>query len=430
MDTGEITITIDSLSYGGRGVGRRQDGKVVFVPMALPGEQVRVRVEKEHGSYCIAGAPAVLRTSPHRVEPECGRFSHCGGCDWQHLAYPEQVRWKSVILRDEITKTGYLKIPEQFQAVPSEMGYGYRGHATFQCSYEPDFSLGFFRKGTNRIIDIDSCPVLKPRVREIASGVRDILRKNPIPGLYSIEIHSPQDESILQARCRRNVHRNAAGIMERIYRELDISGLSFVVSGVRRSDHVFGQRFCRYSLNVHGRKIHLSCSFGDFIQANMQLNTALVEHVVDLAGGAVKVLDLYGGSGNFSIPLSLAASEVVSIERSSKLASLGNISAKKNRVGNVKFLAMDALKAVTSIRDEAVGFDTVVLDPPREGAKEVVQIIPDLQPSRIIYISCNPSTLARDLATLCRTGFVLKQLMMFDMFPQTFHIESVAYLER
>jgi 23S rRNA (uracil1939-C5)-methyltransferase len=225
-------------------------------------------------------------------------------------------------------------------------------------------------------------------------------------------------------------HRNAIKPMEQIYRELDISGLSLVAHGVRRSDHVLGQRSCRYSLSPHGREIHLSCSFGDFLQANMPVNKALVEYVMDLAQGSEKVLDLYSGSGNFSIPLSLVASEVVAIERNQKLASLGKIIAKKNRAGNAKFLALDAMKAVKSIRDEAVAFDTVVMDPPREGAREVVQIIPDLHPARIIYVSCNPSTLARDLAVLCRGGYDLKQVRVFDMFPQTYHIESVAYLEQ
>jgi len=430
MDTDEFTITIDSLSYGGRGVGRREDGKVVFVPMVLPTEIVQVRVEKEHASYCVANASALIKASPHRVAPECPYFTLCGGCDWQHLSYPEQLTWKAVILRDEIAKHLHLPMPGHVEAVPSPLTYGYRGHASLQCGNDPEFALGFFQKGTRTIIDLVECPVLRPRVREIITGVREILRTNPIPGLHSIEIHSPQDESILQLKCRGNIHQSALMTMELMYRELDITGLSLVVFGSRRSDHVLGQRFCRYSLPLTGREVHLSCSFGDFIQANMQANTALVEHVMSLAEGSEKILDLYSGSGNFSIPLSFVASEVVAIERSSRLASLGRVGAKKNHAGNVKFLALEALKAVTSIRDESVGFDAVVLDPPRQGAKEVVKVLPELHASRIIYISCNPSTLARDLAVLCGAGFALKQVKLFDMFPQTYHVESVAYLER
>lgn len=430
MDTDEFTMNIDSLSYGGRGVGRKSDGKVVFVPMALPGEQVQVAVEREYASYCVGRVTEILHSSPHRVVPRCPHFTECGGCDWQHLSYPEQLRWKGSILKEELAKIAHIDLPGNVEVTPSDLEYGYRGHATLQCSNDPEFTLGFFRKGTKRVVGIESCAVLRPRVQEIACQAREILRKNPVYGLQSIEIHYPQDEGIIQARCRGHVHKNALKTMESIYRELDISGLSFVVFGSRRSDYVLGQRFCRYSLPLDGREIQLACSFGDFVQANMQVNGLLAGHVLDLARGSQKVLDLFSGSGNFSIPISFATPEVVAIERSPKLASLGKTVAKKNLARNVRFLAMDALRAVTSIRDESLEFDTVVMDPPREGAKEVVQLIPDLGTSRVIYISCNPSTLARDLAVLCGAGFSLKEVRLFDMFPQTYHIESVAYLER
>ncbi|MFY9398443.1 MAG: class I SAM-dependent RNA methyltransferase [Desulfomonilia bacterium] len=430
MDTDEFTMLIDSLSYGGRGVGRRGDGKVVFVPMALPGDQVRVSIEREYSSYCIGRVTEILRSSPHRVEPGCPYFTECGGCDWQHLSYSEQLRWKETILRQELSKIAHIDLPGSIEVTPSKMEYGYRGHATLQCSNDPEPALGFFRKGSKSVVGIECCAVLRPRVQEIASQAREILRKNPIYGLKTIEIHCPQDEGIVQARCRGHIHKNALNAVETLYRDLDISGLSFVVHSSRRSDHVLGQRFCRYSLPLDGREIQLACSFGDFIQANMQVNAILVGSVLDLARGSRKILDLYSGSGNFSIPLSFAAPEVVAIERSPRLASLGKTVAKKNLARNVRFLAMDALKAVTSIRDESLEFDTVVMDPPREGAKEVAQLIPELGASRVVYISCNPSTLARDLAVMCGAGFFLKSIRLFDMFPQTYHIESVAYLER
>ncbi len=430
MSTSTFTVKINSLSYGGRGVGRREDGKVVFVPGVIPGESLLVQVDKEQSSYCTAEVIEILERSPKRIEPECPLFSVCGGCDWQHIAYSDQVYWKDAILCDEIKKAlPQVDLPRQ-QPVPSRIDFGYRGHAILQCAYEPDFSLGFFMKRSNRVVEFDQCPVLNPGVQKIIGGLKRILRENPLPGLSSIEIHAPQEESILLARVEKTDPKKVMKVMEKIYAELDISGVSFAMLGPKRSDFVLGQNFCRYSLDIHGRQVHLSSAFGGFIQANDQVNTDLIEYVSYLASGSEYVLDLYSGGGNFSIPLSRVSSRVVGIEQSHKLVSQGKVSAKKNRAENVRFLAMDATRAVESVRDEQVGFDTVVLDPPREGAKDVARILPELKARRIIYISCNPSTLARDLKPLVQSGYNVKSVKLFDMFPQTYHIESVAYLER
>lgn len=175
-------MLIDSLSYGGRGVGRRGDGKVVFVPMALPGDQVRVSIEREYSSYCIGRVTEILRSSPHRVEPGCPYFTECGGCDWQHLSYSEQLRWKETILRQELSKIAHIDLPGSIEVTPSKMEYGYRGHATLQCSNDPEPALGFFRKGSKSVVGIECCAVLRPRVQEIASQAREILHKTPFTG--------------------------------------------------------------------------------------------------------------------------------------------------------------------------------------------------------------------------------------------------------
>lgn len=430
MNPDTFTVTINSLSYGGRGVGRREDGKVVFVPSVIPGESVLVKVDKEYSSYCTADVMEILEKSPKRIEPKCPLFSVCGGCDWQHIAYSDQVYWKDAILYEEIKKA----LPQdefiRQQSVPSRMDFGYRGHAILQCAYQPDFSMGFFMKRSNRVVEFDECPVLNPGTQRIIGGLKRILRENPLPGLSSIEIHAPQEESILLGRLDRTDPKMVLKVMEKIFKELDISGLSFAMLGPKRSDFVLGQKFCRYSLDIHGKKVHLSSGFGGFIQANDQVNTDLIEYVSYLASGSEYVLDLYSGAGNFSIPLSRVSSRVVGIEQSHKLVAQANVSAKKNRALNVKFMAMDAARAVESARDEQVAIDTVVLDPPREGAKDVARILPDLKARRIIYISCNPSTLARDLKPLVQSGYAVKNVKLFDMFPQTYHIESVTYLER
>ncbi len=430
MGTETFTVHIESLSFGGRGVGRRADGKVVFVPAVIPGENVRVRKLSEHSSYILADVDEILESSPERIQPRCPVFDSCGGCDWQHISYNHQVMWKNRILAAEIDKACRSSSQTMHEAVLSEKIYGYRGHAVIQCTCDPDFRMGFFQKKSKHIVEFDDCPVLNPKMNKTLSDLRESLKRNPLYGLYSLEIHAPEDDVILLARCRGKNNVDYAMVMNRLYNELDVSGISLMVFNGRRSDHVLGQRFCRYDISTRRGSVELSSGFGGFIQANMQINTALIEHVTDLADGSKKILDLYSGSGNFSLPLSCAAQEVVAIERSRRLVSQGKINAKKNSIDNVRFIAMDAKKAVDSIRNEMLSFDTVILDPPREGAKDIVRLLPEIGPSRIIYISCDPSTLARDLKDLVGQGYSLRHSRVYDMFPQTYHIETVSYLER
>ncbi|HHO75786.1 MAG TPA: class I SAM-dependent RNA methyltransferase [Deltaproteobacteria bacterium] len=428
MGTDTFTVHIDSLSFGGRGVGKRADGKVVFVPAVIPGEVVRVQKSEEHVSYILAEVEEILEYSPERVEPRCRIFDKCGGCDWQHISYTNQVFWKNRILAGEINKACKTS-SHVLDPVCSEMIYGYRGHAIIQCTYDPDFRMGFYQKRSKQIVEFDECPVLNPRITKTLADLREILRQYPLKGLYSLEIHAPQDDVILLARCKGSSHDDYSMAMNRIYNELDVSGVSFMVFGARRTDHILGQRFCQYDISTRHGIVKLSSGFGGFIQANMMINTALVGYVTDLAGESETILDLYSGSGNFSLPISYEANKVVAIERSRRLASQGKINAKKNSIGNVRFISMDARKAVDSIKNEMLSFDTVILDPPRQGAKDIVKVLPGLSPSRIIYISCDPSTLARDIKGLVDHGYSLMHSRVFDMFPQTYHIEAVSYLE-
>lgn len=430
MGTDTFTVTIESLSFGGRGVGRRADGKIVFVPAVVPGEIVRVRTSKEYPSYTLACIDEILETSPERVEPRCPLFPACGGCDWQHIAYTRQVEWKKNILAAEIEKVCHCSPEKDLEPVQSEKIYGYRGHTVVQCRNKPGFSMGFFQKRSKRFIDFEQCPILNPKIQSTLGDLRKILSENHIHGLYSIEIHAPGDDVILLARCNAAARQNDIRTMNRIYNELDISGVSFIMFSTRRSDHVLGQRFCRYEIPTEVGIVQLSSGFGGFIQANMQINTALIGYVMDLARDSINILDLYSGSGNFSIPLAKVAKNVVAIERNQRVASQGRINAKKNTAPNVRFLSMDVGKAVASIQNEMLRFDTIILDPPREGAKDIIKFLPESGASRIIYISCDPSTLARDLKSLMDAGFFLRHTRVFDMFPQTYHIESVSFLER
>jgi 23S rRNA (uracil1939-C5)-methyltransferase len=424
MTAETFTVTIDSLSYGGRGVGRRQDGKVAFVSFVIPGETVLARVEEEHASYCTASVLEILERSPERVEPECPLFTRCGGCDWQHMKYHTQLQWKNAILTREVARSARLQDLTTDPPAPSESIYQYRAHAVLQVR-GPE--LGFHMKKTNSVIGIDQCPVLNPRLQGLIPELARILGETQEVPILSLELHAPGDETILEARCGHIGKKACLRLMERMHKELGISGVSFVLSEGRLA---LGKESCSYPLVVDGRMVEISSSFGEFIQANTCVNQVLVNHVVHLARGSGRIIDLYSGSGNFSIPLALGAGEVLAVEWSRGLVSQGRESAEKNKAGNVSFLAMDVLKAIKEMTRGHKRADTVVLDPPREGAKGVASLLPGLGASRIIYISCNPTTLARDLKPIIQAGYSLKSLKLFDMFPQTFHIECVACLER
>lgn len=424
MTSETFTIEIHSLSYGGRGVGRRQDGKVAFVPFVMPGETVLARVEREHASYCLASAVEIIRPSPHRVVPECPLFTRCGGCDWQHIPYGEQVRWKNLILEQEVARA-HRGLPMAADApVLSVAAYGYRAHTVLQC-HGP--TLGFFMKQTNRVIPADSCPVLTSRLRGLIPELSKILKETRGHAIHSLELHAPGEEVLLEARCGSGSGKARRRFMEAAHHELGISGVSLLSPGGRE---LIGKESCSHAVEAGGKTVLLASSFGEFIQANMQVNRELVAHVTRLAEGSSFVVDLYAGSGNFSIPLAGFAERVLAVEWSRGLVSRGRMNARRNGAANVEFREMDAARALTEMKDQLEGADTLVLDPPREGAKDAARLIPGTGAHRVVYVSCNPTTLARDLKPLLQAGYALKGLRLFDMFPQTFHLESVALLER
>jgi 23S rRNA (uracil1939-C5)-methyltransferase len=430
MGTDSFILHIDSMAYGGRGVGRRGDGKVAFAAMTIPEETLRACVIEEHKSYVVVEVEELLEASPYRVSPPCPIFSLCGGCDWQHIAYQKQIAFKEDILLSQIRAKCPKEAPVIAQSVASGKEYGYRCHAIVQCIHDGGFGMGFFRKQSNSVVPFERCPILNEHTQITLSALRDILADSSINSLDSIEIHAPQDEVLVRIMCRGRPCQDGIDIISTVFSRLPIHGLSYITQGAQRWEKILGKSSCSYEIHLRGTNMMLSTAFGGFIQANTMVNQALVTHVFELARGSRRILDLYSGNGNFSIPLALEAKEVFAVEGDSGLVALGRRNARKNRLKNVRFFHMEAGKAVASLVHEEDPFDVVVLDPPREGAKEVVQTLARMRSDRIIYISCNPSTLSRDLAILTYEGYKLKGVRLFDMFPQTYHIESVSYLER
>jgi len=423
-------LDIDSLSYGGRGVGKREDGKVVFVPGVLPGEKIHAKIYKEHPSYIEATLLDIIHPSPTRANPRCKIFASCGGCSWQHISYKEQLKWKQDILVGEITKTCKTTPEAIYPPVASKKIYGYRRNAKIQCIYDPEFKVGFFIEGSTQVATFEKCPILNDLIQETLTNLSSILKHHPIYSLYEIDIRAPQNDVLALARCKGHIQDRDISIMNKIYNDIKISGISFVISNSYRRDYVLGQHYCSYTIHAGDVQIQMVSGLKGFIQANAYINHAMIEYVMYLAHGSKRLLDLYSGNGNFSLPLSYIATDTVAIDSNTHLVHQGRLNARKNKIGNTRFFCMDTAKAVQTMIKDSMCFDTIVLNPPREGAKNVINKIARLGASKIIYISCNPTTMARDIAVLISHGFRFKSIKAFDMFPQTYHIESIAYLER
>lgn len=287
--------------------------------------------------------------------------------------------------------------------------------------------LGFYQKRTHSVLACQQCPVLNTSAQGALSQLNDTIRHTPLPGITAIEIYAPQDEVLLLAHTTASRPSQVSHVLSHAAGQMGVSGCHLVNDKTYSLHRIMGQEHFSYRIETPARTFELSGHLGGFIQANLAMNDHMVRHVMDLTHNAGQILDLYGGCGNFGIPLALTARRVVVVERDRRLIALGSRNAEHNQVSNISFIPGDVRKSLPTLR--LGGFDTIVLDPPREGAKSIIPLLSELKPARIIYVSCNPMTLARDVHMLMNGGFRLISLKLFDMFPQTYHVESVALLE-
>jgi len=430
MDAHEFTLHIESMAYGGSGIGRRHDGKVVFVPQVLPGETVSAETTREHRSYCEARLKEILVASPRRIPAPCPLFSECGGCDWQHVEYPEQVRLKQEILSAQIRSKFPAHEIRFMDAVFSPNQFEYRCHTFVRCSYSRGFETGFFKRQSNSIIPFRKCLVLNDHCQAILDRMKRYISGKQLSNIDAIEIHAPGEDAIVRLHLNKIPSQDDLAVLEDAQRSMGLPGLSVYSAHAPGQERVFGRRNCPYTLTVQGRNIAFESVMGGFIQANVGMNQLLVSYVAECAQRSKSILDLYSGSGNFGIPLSFCAHEVLAVEQDAELVRSGADLVRLNGCTNIRFLNEKSSRAVKWLNSQGASFDAVILDPPREGAKDVMPEIARMKPEKIVYISCNPSTLARDCSYLAKEGFTIESVRLFDMFPQTFHIESVTVLRR
>ncbi len=411
-----IELELTAAVYGGKVMGKHR-GRPIFVPYALPGERITARITEDKRSYANAEGVTLLEASPDRVRPQCPHFGpgRCGGCHLQHMSYPAQLAYKRDVVIDQLRRIGGFDRAERLvqPAIPSPEPWGYRSRATFHVS--PEGRLGFVSTDPSRIEPVEWCYILDPR----AMGLLETLSLD-YEQITELQVQVGSDGQGMFILSTRD------DLPPELETDLPLS-VNLLLSD-NEPVNLIGNAISTYE--VKGRRFRVTA--GGFFQVNLPLAATLVDLVLERLAlqGHESVLDLYAGVGLFSAFIAERAALVTVIESyppavtdaDENLAEFEHIDLFEGGVGPV----------LADLADEGAGpYDAAVLDPPRAGLEpEVIDALARLAPATLVYVSCDPATLARDLKRLGQQGYTLRGVQPVDMFPQTYHIECVAHLTR
>jgi 23S rRNA (uracil1939-C5)-methyltransferase len=397
------------MAYGGEAVGRFE-GKAIFVPYTIPGETVRVQVVADKGRFARARLLDVLTPSPHRVPPPCRHFGDCGGCHWQHVEYQAQLEYKRSIVLSQLQRIAGLGDAPVRPTLGMESPWHYRNHVQFGVG--ENGGLGFMIAGSHRVVPIERCLLMHALLEELYDSL-DI----EAPGLRRLTLRAGVNTGE-----RMIILEMAEDQPPEVEVDLPISFVLLRSDGT--SVTLLGSSYIHERLA--GRVYRVSAP--SFFQVNTPQAEMLVSMVRTYLNATTddNILDAYCGVGTFSLELARTASHVVGIESSAP--ALADAVANAADVDNVRFVHGPVAEILSTLDLRA---PLAVLDPPREGVgPEVVAALARLAVRRIVYVSCDPATLARDIKGMVAAGYILREVQPVDMFPQTYHIESVALLER
>jgi len=406
MPNSHLDVEIDSHAYGGEALGRAPDGRRVFARGALPGERVRMQVTEERPSYLRGRVTEVLRAAETRVTPRCAHFGECGGCHYQHMHHTAQLAAKSEVLREQLRRLGGISAPPIETTLASSAEWNYRNHVQFSLTL--DGRPGYMRQGSRQVMAIRECHLPEP----LLNGIWPALDLHEAQGLTQVGLRSGGDGEAMIVLEGSEVEAPEVETESALsVAWLGPSGQAQVLTG-------------EGSLHFAVSGTDFEVSPGSFFQINTQLVPTLVEQVMALA--EVKpgetVLDVYSGVGLFSAFLASQAGRVVAVEASP--SSAADFEINLDAFDNVELYEATAEEVLPHLEVEA---HAVVIDPPRAGVeREAMAGLLRLAPRRIVYVSCDPSTLARDGRELRAAGYGLAALVPIDLFPQTFHIESIS----
>jgi 23S rRNA (uracil1939-C5)-methyltransferase len=409
-------LEITALGNGPEAVGRHE-GRVIFVPGAAPGDRMRVRVIEEHRNYARAVVMHRCDDGPARREPPCPWVDACGGCPWQHVAYERQLAAKAANVEDALARIGGVTPREVLPiiAAPAEWAYRHR----IRLHVGAGGALGYRRARSHEVVAIEHCLIAEPGLSAVLAPLRTLL-PTLATALDDVEVASNGRGAVVVDATAHGRFRAPDDARIRAWLTATPA-----VAGIAVRGRGWTRRFGATELAVASEEAAPARvqRTGSFTQVNPAANLILVRTVVDFVGAGARVLDLFSGAGNFSLALARAATSVVAVDQDAAAVTDGAASATAAGIRNLRFEIGAADRFLD--RHGLAGAEIVVLDPPRSGAAAAVELLARLAPPRIVYVSCEPSTLARDVRTLAAAGYAVVRVQPIDMFPQTEHVETV-----
>ncbi|HEY0457597.1 MAG TPA: class I SAM-dependent RNA methyltransferase [Pyrinomonadaceae bacterium] len=384
-----LEVTIKKIVPNGFGLGFAE-GLTVFVSLAAPGDRLRVKITEQKGKTAFAEIVEILEPSADRIEPPCVYFGRCGGCDFMQLNYAAQLRAKAEIVRDSLTRIGKINYPQEIKIIPSPQPFRYRARAQWHLDTRRQ-RIGYFRRNSHDVIDVENCPIITDELQETLEEIR-----------ASVEWQSFWSERV-------EIEAANSGAQVSVYSSEIVEPTVEIYFALHENRYFYDAR--------------------SFFQGNPFLIEALVGEALQDAEGT-QALDLYCGVGLFTLPLARRFEKVSGIEASEK-----SIAAARKNLENARLETAEVFADAVGdwLRENAAllkDIDFILLDPPRAGAeRETIESILKIKPKHISYVSCEPSTLARDLRILCDGGYQIQSIAVLDLFPQTHHVETVVHLK-
>jgi 23S rRNA (uracil1939-C5)-methyltransferase len=424
INTKHQTILVERLDHQGCGIAYQQ-GKPIFIAGALPGEEVLMQLTESKSKYARAKLIKVLTESAERVTPFCVHYQQCGGCDLQHLGRDAQLEQKQNVLRQLMSKLAKQDLPLSPTIIGQDKGYRRRARISLLWDRKTQqMQFGFRQKQSNTIVNITQCAVLEPELERLLKPLRQLVEQLPQPdSLGHIELVQQQSNVVMILRHTKALSSEALERLTQFSAEHNLQ--CYLMPQPDTLERLYGA-----DIDPSYQEVGVKIAFKptNFIQVNREINQQMVTQALswlDLTKDD-RVLDLFCGVGNFSLPMAALAKSVVGIEGVESMVEQAKYNAEYNQIDNIDFYQANLEQEVTQCEWAEQKFDKVLLDPARAGASEIVDQLAMLGASRVVYVSCNPATLARDSQSLVEQGFTLEKLAMLDMFPHTSHLESMA----